>query len=55
MLLVTCPWCFETLELEVEPDEHGEMVQDCDICCRPWRVVVTRDPEGEISVTVDRA
>ena len=55
VVFVTCPYCFESMELEIEPDESGEMVQDCDVCCRPWRVVVAREPDGHVSVTVDRA
>jgi hypothetical protein len=31
------------------------MVQDCDICCRPWAVVITRDSDGAVSIRVDRA
>lgn len=51
---VICPYCFETVELWVEPEEQGEMVQDCDVCCRPWRVVVRRSG-GRIEVAIDRA
>jgi hypothetical protein len=53
--VVTCPYCFESVELALEPDESGEMVQDCDICCRPWAVVITRDSDGAVSIRVDRA
>jgi hypothetical protein len=55
VVTVTCPYCFEVLELHVDPDSTGEMVQDCDVCCRPWAVRVSRDEEGELMVTVDRA
>jgi hypothetical protein len=55
VVVVTCPYCFESMELELEADERGEMVQDCDVCCQPWLVVVTRDAEGFVSVRVDRA
>ena len=33
---VQCPWCGEVVEVWVEPDTSGSMVQDCDVCCRPW-------------------
>ena len=52
---VQCPYCFEQLELYVDPDTRGSFVQDCDVCCRPWQVTVWRDDEGELSVAVDRA
>lgn len=52
---VQCPYCFEVLELYVDPDTRGQMVQDCDVCCRPWQVHVERDDDGELHVTIDRA
>ena len=38
---VECPYCGELIELYVEPDVSGTLVQDCEICCNPWRVTVT--------------
>lgn len=52
---VQCPYCFQWVELYVEPDLRGEMVQDCDVCCRPWRVRVQRRRDGAPVVSVDRA
>ncbi|HJL15968.1 MAG TPA: CPXCG motif-containing cysteine-rich protein [Sandaracinaceae bacterium LLY-WYZ-13_1] len=53
---VRCPWCFEPVELYVDPGTRGSFVQDCDVCCRPWQVWVDRDPDtGEPSVTLARA
>jgi hypothetical protein len=52
---VQCPYCFEVLELYVDPDTRGQMVQDCDVCCRPWQLYVERGEAGELYVTVDRA
>jgi hypothetical protein len=43
------------VELYVDPDTEGELVQDCDVCCRPWRVLVERDVTGAPRVWVDRA
>jgi hypothetical protein len=42
---VTCPYCGEDVEVYVEPDIRGTFVQDCEVCCNPWRlrVVATRD------------
>ena len=37
---VTCPFCGEELEIYVEPDVTGGFVQDCEVCCNPWRVRV---------------
>ena len=52
--LVTCPYCGEEIEIYVEPDVRGSYVQDCEVCCNPWMVRVTRD-EDELYVEVGRA
>ena len=51
---VTCPYCGELVEIYVEPDVRGSFVQDCEVCCNPWRVRVTRS-DGERTVDVARA
>ena len=38
---VTCPYCGEDVEIYVEPDVHGTLVQDCEVCCNPWQLWVT--------------
>ena len=49
---VTCPYCGEEIEIQVEEDVRGSFVQDCEVCCNPWLVRVTRSSEGpDISVT----
>ena len=52
---VQCPWCHEQQELYVDPQTAGEMIQDCDVCCRPWRVFVSRDERGQLHVTLERS
>ncbi len=52
---VCCPWCFELVELWIDPETEGSFVQDCDVCCRPWQVTVYRDEDGEPAVDVGRA
>ena len=39
--LVTCPYCGEQVEIYFEPDVKGSFVQDCEVCCNPWRVRVS--------------
>jgi hypothetical protein len=51
---VTCPYCGEELEIYVEPDVRGTFVQDCEVCCNPWRVQV-RTMGDERELTVRRA
>ena len=40
---VTCPYCGEEIEIYVEPDVTGSFVQDCEVCCNPWRIRVRGD------------
>ena len=37
---VTCPYCGEPVELFLERDVEGSLVQDCEVCCNPWQVQV---------------
>jgi hypothetical protein len=37
---VQCPYCGEELSIYIEPDVKGSFVQDCEVCCNPWRVRV---------------
>ena len=51
---VQCPYCFETVEVYVDPETAGEMVQDCEVCCNPWQLVVWRDDAGKLGVRAER-
>jgi len=52
---VVCPYCSEAQLLVVDPETSGSFVQDCDVCCRPWQVHVSRDPDGRLVVDVSQA
>ena len=52
--LVTCPYCGEQVEIYLEPDVGGSFVQDCEVCCNPWRVRVSGFGE-EREVDIARA
>jgi hypothetical protein len=49
---VHCPYCGEAVELLLDPagGDLQEYVEDCEVCCRPWRVEVTYDETGAPSV-----
>lgn len=48
---VTCPYCGEEVEIYVESDVRGTFVQDCEVCCNPWRLrVVGRGEERSLDV-----
>src|SRR3989441_10382496 len=36
---VTCPHCGETMTITLDPGggRAQEYVEDCQVCCRPWR------------------
>ena len=51
---VTCPYCGEGVEIYVEPDVAGTFVQDCEVCCNPWRVRIVGSGD-ERGVEVSRA
>ncbi len=53
--LVTCPYCGEEIEIYIELDVRGSYIQDCEVCCNPWKVHVTREHDGEVYVEVSRA
>jgi len=52
---VMCPYCGEEVSLSVEQDVEGSFVQDCEVCCHPWAVTVTRDADGDATFHVERA
>jgi Cysteine-rich CPXCG len=52
--VVSCPYCGEDVEIHVEVDVAGTLVQDCEVCCNPWLLSVTVDG-GNRSVSVARA
>jgi len=43
----------EDANIYIEPDVQGTLVQDCEVCCNPWRVDVWWE-DGERHVTVTR-
>ena len=51
---VQCPYCFESVEIYIESDVYGQMVQDCEVCCNPWLLHVRRNGQ-EMEVDVERA
>jgi hypothetical protein len=52
---VFCPYCGEINEIGLDPGSGSrqEYVEDCQVCCRPWRVIVTYLPDGSVDVSVE--
>ena len=52
---ILCPYCGELLELDIEQDLLGRLVQDCEVCCNPIQLDIRRDEWGDPEVSVERA
>ena len=52
---VQCPYCGEWQSIVLDPDSTGDMVQDCEVCCEPWQMRVSRGPGGKLAVSLSRA
>ena len=50
--VVMCPYCGEPNEIGLDAGGGAfqEYVEDCQVCCRPWRVTVSYDEEGGAQV-----
>jgi transposase-like protein len=51
---VNCPHCGETLTIALDPagGRSQDYVEDCEVCCRPWRVKLWYDASGAAEVQV---
>lgn len=55
---VSCPYCGERVVIGLDPGggRVQEYVEDCQVCCNPWRVRVTFDrATGEARVDLEPA
>jgi hypothetical protein len=54
---VTCPYCGEVMTIALDPGSGAsqEYIEDCQVCCQPWKVSVQYGPAGEAEVWVDFA
>ncbi|MGR6873337.1 CPXCG motif-containing cysteine-rich protein [Pseudomonas sp. HK3] len=51
--IIYCPYCNETNEILIEFIEDGETqdyIEDCQVCCKPIRLIVETDGRGETVV-----
>jgi len=55
--VIVCPYCGEVNEVALDPGsgEQQEYVEDCQVCCRPWRVLVAYDGAGAAHVYAEPA
>ncbi|MGH7520413.1 MAG: CPXCG motif-containing cysteine-rich protein [Gemmatimonadales bacterium] len=48
-----CPYCGEPNEIGIDAGggSYQDYVEDCQVCCRPWRVTVAYDEEGNAEIS----
>ena len=55
-LSAQCPYCGETIEVDVEPLEEAQsFIEDCSVCCHPIQYEVSTNSEDEIEVIASRS
>jgi hypothetical protein len=49
---VSCPYCGEEATIRLDPGSgpRQQYVEDCPVCCRPWRVRVRYASDGSAEV-----
>ena len=52
--VVLCPYCAQAVQLTLDPGGGAsqDYVEDCEVCCQPWRVRVRYDADGAADVQV---
>lgn len=52
---VTCPHCGETVTIGLDPGggEDQTYVEDCQVCCQPWRVHLHYDTDGAATLELE--
>lgn len=52
--VVVCPYCAQAVQLTLDPGGGAsqDYVEDCEVCCQPWRVRVRYDAYGAADVQV---
>ena len=51
--VISCPCCGEENVVSLDPGsgETQDYVEDCQVCCQPWRVTVEYDADGSAVVS----
>jgi Cysteine-rich CPXCG len=54
---VACPYCGEAVVIALDPGsgDRQDYVEDCQVCCQPWRVHVEYGPDGHATITASPA
>jgi len=51
----TCQYCSQENELWIDLtiEDEQDQTEECDICCRPNRLIITHDKEDKEQITVE--
>lgn len=48
-----CPYCGEPISLLIDESvSQQDYIEDCQVCCRPMRIAVLVDADGDVNVHV---
>ena len=51
---VRCPYCGEWLDVLIDPSvRRQEYIEDCQVCCRPITLTVTRGGDADADARVE--
>ena len=45
-IIIQCPSCFSSCEVQVEADVNGVLVYDCEVCCHPIELDISPTSAG---------
>jgi hypothetical protein len=53
-IVLQCPYCAEDADLTLDPGGGAtqDYVEDCQVCCQPWRVHVEYRGDGTANVSL---
>ena len=54
LIQAQCPYCGSWQALVLDPGSAGQMVEDCEVCCKPWEMTVVRSRSGAPTVRLLR-
>jgi len=54
---VSCPYCGERVVVGLDPGggTTQDYIEDCQVCCRPWRVRLSYDETGAAQISIEEA
>lgn len=55
---VQCPYCGETIEIDIEILEEAQsFIEDCNVCCRPiqFEVAASRADDEDVEIIARRS